>query len=75
MNQKKYEFLRREAKAPYRSLRKFIYLAFGGSAGLGGLIFALQIIAGKGNITETLPNLGIQLAVVGLMVWLFRLDK
>ncbi len=75
MNPKKYEFLRREASAPYRSLRKFIYLAFGGSASLGGFVFMLQILAGKGNINQTLPNLGIQLAVIGLMVWLFRLEK
>jgi Low psii accumulation1 / Rep27 len=75
MNPKKYDYLRREANAPYRTLRKFIYLIFGASGTLGGLIFFLQILANKGNIGETLPNLGIQLAVVGIMVWLFRLEK
>lgn len=75
MNQKKYEYLRREANAPYRSLRKFIYLVFGASGTIGGLIFFLQILAGKGNLAESLPNLAIQLGVVGLMVWLFRLEK
>ncbi|MDX1977984.1 MAG: DUF3493 domain-containing protein [Pseudanabaenaceae cyanobacterium bins.68] len=75
MNQKKYEYLRREANAPYRSLRKFIYLVFGASGTIGGLIFGLQLLAGAGSVSETLPNLAIQLGVIGLMVWLFRLEK
>jgi hypothetical protein len=75
MSPKKYEYLRKEATAPFRTLRKFIYLIFGASATLGGFIFLLQILASKGNINETLPSLGIQLAVVGVMVLLFRFDK
>jgi hypothetical protein len=71
----KYEYLRKEAIAPYKSLRKFIYLTFGASGLIGGLIFFLQLLAGKGNISETLPNFGIQVAVVVLMIWLFRREK
>ena len=70
----KYARLKAEAKAPYRGLRQFIYVAFGASGFLGGLIFLAEIAAGR-NIETALPNFGLQIGVVALMVWLFRLEQ
>jgi uncharacterized membrane protein YjgN (DUF898 family) len=70
----KYAYLKAEAKAPYKGLRKFIYVAFGASGFIGALIFFTQLIAGT-NVSSTLPNLGLQLGVIALMIWLFRLEN
>jgi Low psii accumulation1 / Rep27 len=70
----KYAQLRAEAAAPYRGLRKFIYGAFGLSGGLGGLVFLAQVLAGR-DLATALPNLALQLGVVALMVWLYRLEQ
>jgi hypothetical protein len=69
-----YDRLRAESKAPYRYLRKFVYLAFGISGLLGAMIFLTQIAAQR-DVSEALPNLGIQIGVVALMVFLFRWDS
>lgn len=69
----KYARLRQEAAAPYKGLRRFIYVAFGASGAIGGFIFLTQILAGR-EIETALPNLGVQVAVVALMVWLYRLE-
>ncbi len=71
MTPEKYSFLKAEAQAPYKSLRKFIYVAFGASGAIGAFIFFLQLIAGK-NLQDNIPNLLIQLGVIFLMVFLFR---
>ena len=42
-----YDRLKAEAAAPYRGLRKFIYIAFGASGFVGALVFLAQIAAGK----------------------------
>jgi len=69
-----YARLRAESKAPYRSLRKFVYLAFGISGLLGAMIFITQIAAQR-DVSEALPNLGIQIGVVALMGFLFRWES
>ncbi len=69
----KYARLRAEAKAPYRGLRKFVYIACGASGFIGAIVFLSQAIAGQ-DIGAALPNLALQLGVVALMVWLFRID-
>ncbi len=74
MSPEKYARLRAEAKAPYRGLRKFIYLTFGASGFIGALVFLAQLAAGQ-EVTTALPNLALQIGVVALMVWLFRLDR
>ena len=74
LSPERYARLKAEAKAPYRSLRKFIYLAFGASGFLGAVIFLAQLAAGK-DVTTALPNLGLQIGIVALMVWLFRLER
>ena len=70
----KYAHLIAEAKAPYRGLRKFVYAAFGASGAIGAAVFLAQILAGR-DVEAALPNLAIQIGVIALMVWLFRIDK
>ena len=70
----KYARLRAEAKAPYRGLRKFIYGSCAASGAIGGFIFLIDAIAGR-DLANTLPNLALQIGVVALMVWLFRIDR
>lgn len=74
MEPEKYARLRAEAKAPYRGLRQFIYLAFGASGFIGAFVFLMRILAGQ-ELSSALPNFALQLGVVGLMVGLFRLDQ
>ncbi|MGK7901499.1 MAG: DUF3493 domain-containing protein [Hormoscilla sp.] len=66
--------LKAEAKAPYRGLRQFIYVAFGASGFIGALVFLAQLLAGR-NVGAALPNFALQVGVVALMVWLFRLEQ
>jgi hypothetical protein len=70
----KYARLRAEAKAPYKGLRKFIYGAVGASGAIGAFIFFTQLLAGRDG-GQALPNLGVQLAVIAIVVVLFRLEK
>jgi hypothetical protein len=74
LDPKLYAQLKAEAKAPYRGLRQFVYIAFGASGLLGAFVFLTQLIAGN-NVTEVLPNFALQIGVVALMVWLFRLEQ
>jgi hypothetical protein len=70
----KYARLKAEAKAPYRGLRKFIYGAVGASGAIGAFIFLTQVLAGR-DVSSALPNLGVQLGVIALVVFLYRLEK
>ncbi len=74
LSSEQYARLRAEATAPYRGLRQFIYVAFGASGFIGAVVFLAQLLAGK-DVTTALPNLGLQVGVVALMVWLFRLEQ
>lgn len=74
LSPEKFARLRAEAKAPYRGLRKFIYLAFAASGFIGAVVFLAQLAAGQ-EVATALPNLGLQIGVVALMVWLFRLEQ
>jgi len=74
LSPERYARLKAEVKAPYRSLRKFIYLAFGASGFVGAVIFLAQLAAGK-DLTTALPNLALQIGIVALMVWLFRWEQ
>lgn len=69
-----YARLKAEAKAPYRGLRQFIYVAFGASGFIGAFIFLAQLLAGR-NIGSALPNFALQVGVVALMYGLFRLEQ
>ncbi|MEM6592928.1 MAG: DUF3493 domain-containing protein [Cyanobacteria bacterium P01_H01_bin.119] len=74
MNPEKYARLRAEAEAPYRSLRRFIYGGFAASGLIGAFVFLTQLIAGR-DVASAAPNLALQVGVVALMVFLFRIDK
>lgn len=69
-----YAQLRAELKSPYKGLRQFVYLACGASGFIGAFIFLTQLLAGR-NVSDTLPNFALQVGVVALMVWLFRLEQ
>jgi len=66
--------LKTEAMNPYRGLRQFIYISAGSSAFIGAFIFFFQLLAGR-NVASTIPNLGIQLGIVTLMVVLWRWEN
>lgn len=70
----RYAYLRAEAKAPYRILRRFIYVAFGASGFIGSLVFLAQVLTFQ-NMENALPNLALQIGVLALMIWLFRIDR
>jgi Flp pilus assembly protein TadB len=70
----RYARLRAEATAPYRGLRKFIYAAFATSGLIGAFVFFFQLLAGR-DVEAALPNLALQIGVVALMIWLFRIDR
>lgn len=74
LSPEKYARLRAEAAAPYRGLRKFVYLACAASGLIGAFVFLAQLAAGR-EVDTALPNFALQVGVVALMVWLFRLDK
>ncbi|MDJ0798753.1 MAG: DUF3493 domain-containing protein [Calothrix sp. MO_167.B12] len=69
-----YNRLKAEAVSPYRGLRKFIYLTFGASGGIGAFIFGLQALAGR-DVGNALPNLAIQVGLIALMVFFWRWDR
>lgn len=70
----RYAQLRAELKSPYRGLRQFIYVGFGLSGLMGAFIFLMQLLAGR-EMNAVLPNFALQVGVVALMVWLFRLEQ
>lgn len=67
--------LRAELKTPYRGLRQFVYLACAASGLIGAVIFLAQLLAGRAELETVLPNFALQVGVVALMVWLFRLEQ
>jgi hypothetical protein len=69
-----YARLKAEAAAPYRGLRKFVYVAFGASGFIGAFVFLAQLMAGR-DVDAALPNFALQLGVVALMVFLFRWEQ
>ena len=75
LNSEQYERLRREAKAPYRGLRIFIYTSFAGSGFIGAVIFFARLIAGNGELGSNLGNFALQIGVLTLMLWLYRIDR
>lgn len=75
LNPELYARLKAEAAAPYRGLRKFVYLAFGASGLIGAFIFVLQLLAQKTPLEVGLPSLALQIGVVALMVFLWRWEE
>ena len=75
LNPEQYDRLRNEANDPYRGLRIFIYMAFAGSGFIGAVIFFTRLIAGKGELESNLGNLALQIGVLALVIWLYRIDR
>jgi hypothetical protein len=69
-----YARLRAEAKAPYKGLRQVIYATAGASGTIGALIMISQLVAGA-DASKVLPNLLIQMGVLGVVTLLFRLER
>ena len=74
MSPEKYKRLVAEAKAPYKGLRKFVYGAFAASGAIGAFIFLTQLLAGR-DVGNAFPNLLLQIGVIALMIFLFRLEN
>ncbi len=75
LNPQQYERLRREAKSPYRGLRIFVYMAFAGSGFIGAVVFLARLIAGNGELETNLGSFALQVGVLALMLWLYRIDR
>ncbi len=73
MSQERFERLVAETKTPFKGFRKFIYGAVGASGLLGAFVFATQLMAGK-DVETALPNLAVQMGVIGIAVFLFWLE-
>jgi hypothetical protein len=73
LDAEKYAHLKAELKSPYRPLRQFVYVACAASGLIGAFVILTQLLAGR-DVTTALPNFALQLGVVALMVWLFRLE-
>ena len=69
-----YARLKAEAKAPYKSLRKFFYMTFGASGFIGAVVFLAKIIAGR-DLTTALPNFALQIGLVALMLFLYSREE
>ncbi len=63
-----------EMAAPYRSLRRFIYLAVGFSATVGAFVFFFRALAGR-DLETTLPSLALQLGILAGALGLNRLES
>ncbi|MBP0020130.1 MAG: DUF3493 domain-containing protein [Cyanobacteria bacterium SBLK] len=74
LSPEEYKRLKAELKSPYRGLRRFIYLSFAASGGIGAFIFLAQLASGR-DILRALPNFALQVGLVALMVWLLRRDR
>ncbi|MBN3946367.1 MAG: DUF3493 domain-containing protein [Nostoc sp.] len=74
LNPEQYASLKAEIAAPYRGLRQFIYIAFGASGSLGAFVFFFQVLAGR-DVESALPSLALQVAIVVLMVFLWRWEQ
>jgi Low psii accumulation1 / Rep27 len=74
LDPEKYARLKAEAKNPYRGLRQVIYLVLGASGFIGAVVFLAQLAAGR-DVSTALPNFALQIAVVTLMIWLFRREN
>jgi hypothetical protein len=74
LDQEQLARLRAEAIAPGKGFRRFFYVALAGSAFLGAFVFLMKAIAGE-NLTQTLPNLMLQLGVGSGLIWLWRREQ
>ncbi len=69
-----YAQLRAEMKSPYRGLRQLVYVTFAASGLLGAFMFLAKFAQGEA-VGSVFPNFALQIGVVALMVWLFRVEQ
>ncbi|MFK0729612.1 MAG: DUF3493 domain-containing protein [Gloeotrichia echinulata IR180] len=74
LNPEQYARLKAEIAAPYRSIRKFIYIGVGASGLIGAFVFFFKLLAGR-ELDSTLPNFALQVGIVALMVFLWRWEQ
>ena len=74
LSPEKYARLKAEAKAPYKGLRKFFYIAFAASGFIGAVTFLARIAAGT-DLSRDIPNFALQVGLVAAMVALFLGEK
>jgi hypothetical protein len=74
LSSEQYAHLRAELKSPYRGLRRFVYVSFAASGGIGALIFLAKLTSGQ-DIARSLPNFALQVGIVALMIWLLNRDR
>ena len=74
LSPEKYARLKAEAKAPYKGLRKFFYVAFAASGFIGAVTFLARIAAGT-DLSRDIPNFALQVGLVAAMVALFLGEK
>jgi hypothetical protein len=74
LDQEDFTRLQADTRYPYRGLRQFVYFVCGTSGALGAFLFLMQLIDGQG-IEAALPNLGLEIGIVALMIWLFRREQ
>jgi hypothetical protein len=74
MHPEQYTRLKAEIAAPYRNIRKFIYIGGGASGFIGAFIFFFQVLAGR-NLDTALPNFALQVGVVAVAMYLWRWES
>jgi hypothetical protein len=50
-------------------------MAFAGSGFIGAIIFLARLIAGNGELEANLGSFGLQIGVLALMFYLYRIDR
>lgn len=73
--------LKEETEAPFRKVRQFVFLGSGMSAAVGAFISALRILAATSGVrgvqplSETAPNLAINLGVIGICAFFWKREQ
>lgn len=63
-----------EMAAPYRGLRKFIYLGVGASGTIGAFVFFFRVLAGR-DLATAVPSLALQLGLMAAAYGLVVLEN
>jgi hypothetical protein len=50
-------------------------MAFAGSGFIGAVVFLTRLIAGNGELEANLGSFALQIGVLALMLWLYRIDR
>jgi hypothetical protein len=50
-------------------------MTLAGSGFIGAVVFFTRLIAGNGDLESNLGNFALQIGVLALMLWLYRIDR